>query len=285
MAIGQTKDLLTRKSGDGNTPSGLAKIVTAQWFERFIIGVIVVNAITLGLETSATVMARFGGLLTVIDTIIMGIFVVEITARMIVFKGRFWRDPWSLFDFIVVAITLVPATGNLSVLRALRILRVLRLASALPSVRRVVAGLLTAIPGMGAIVLLLVLINYIFAVLTTKLYGATFPEMFGSIGASLYTLFQVMTLEGWSGDVVRPVMTVHPYAWAVFVPYIVVVTFAVLNLFIGIVVDAMQHQGDEMREKLVEVTEREYDQLMREIKEMRSELRDLRSDGKSPPDD
>ncbi|MBU2531430.1 MAG: ion transporter [Alphaproteobacteria bacterium] len=256
--------------------TGLASVIRHPWFERFIVAVIVVNAITLGLETSGTVMARFGTFLHALDTIILAIFVIEIIVRMVVYKLAFWRDPWSLFDFTVVAITLIPATGNLSVLRALRILRVLRLVSAVPSIRRVVAGLLTAIPGMGSIVLLLLLINYVFAVITTKLYGATFPEMFGTIGASLYTLFQVMTLEGWSGDVVRPVMEKHPFAWAVFVPYIVVVTFAVLNLFIGIVVDAMQQQGDESRGQIIEVTEREFEALMGEIKAMRDELRDMR---------
>ncbi len=259
--------------------SPLARLVTHPWFERFIIGVIVVNAITLGLETSKTVMDRIGDILVVADQIMMGIFVVEIMARMIVFKGRFWRDPWSIFDFLVVAITLIPATGNLSVLRALRILRALRLISAVPSVRRVVSSLLTAIPGMGSIVLLLLLINYIFAVMTTKLYGESFPEMFGTIGASLYTLFQIMTLEGWSGSVVRPVMEKYPYAWAVFLPYIVVVTFAVLNLFIGIVVDAMQQQSNEAKEEVIKVTDREYDQLVSEIRSLTDEVRALRHGG------
>jgi voltage-gated sodium channel len=113
-------------------------------------------------------------------------------------------------------------------------------------------------------------------VLTTKLYGDSFPEMFGTIGASLYTLFQVMTLEGWSGDVVRPVMAQYPYAWAVFLPYIIVVTFAVLNLFIGIVVDAMQQQSAEAKEEVIEVTRREYDVLIAEIRSLREEVRRAR---------
>ena len=254
----------------------LGRLVTHPWFERFIIAVIVANAITLGLETSKTVMATYGELLHWLDKIMLSIFVAEVIARMIVFKGRFWRDPWSLFDFMVVAITLIPATGNLSVLRALRILRALRLISAVPSVKRVVSSLLSAVPGMGSIILLLALINYIFAVLTTKLYGDSFPEMFGTIGASLYTLFQVMTLEGWSGDVVRPVMAQYPYAWAVFLPYIIVVTFAVLNLFIGIVVDAMQQQSAEAKEEVIEVTRREYDVLIAEIRSLREEVRRAR---------
>ena len=255
--------------------NGLEWLVTHPMFERFVIGVIVVNAIALGLETSKTVMGAIGGFLEWLDFFIICFFVLEVLARMIVYRAKFWRDPWSLFDLAVVAVTLMPATGNLSVLRALRILRVLRIVSALPSIRRVVTGLLNAIPGMSSILFLLTLINYIFAVLTTKLYAATHPEFFGTIGASFYTLFQIMTLEGWSGEVVRPVMADHPYAWAVFVPYIVVVTFAVLNLFIGIVVDAMQSQADEARD---EESEREYNHIIAEIRSLRSEVRALHGD-------
>ena len=255
--------------------SGLERLVTHPQFERFVIGVIVVNAIALGLETSQTVMRNIGGFLNWLDFFIICFFVFEVLARMIVFRAKFWRDPWSLFDLAVVTVTLMPTTGNFSVLRALRILRVLRIVSALPSIRRVVTGLLNAIPGMSSILFLLTLINYIFAVLTTKLYGASHPEFFGTIGASFFTLFQIMTLEGWSGEVVRPVMKDHPYAWALFVPYIVVVTFAVLNLFIGIVVDAMQSQSDEIRD---EESEREYNHIIAEIQSLRSEMRELHKD-------
>ncbi|MFT5511491.1 MAG: voltage-gated sodium channel [Hyphomicrobiaceae bacterium] len=259
--------------------AGLEWLVTHPKFERFVIVVIVVNAIALGLETSTSVMSSIGGLLQWLDFFIICFFVFEVAARMIVHKTKFWRDPWSLFDTAVVAITLMPATGNFSVLRALRILRVLRIVSALPSIRRVVTGLLNAIPGMSSILFLLTLINYIFAVLTTKLYAATHPEFFGTIGASFFTLFQIMTLEGWSGEVVRPVMKDHPYAWAVFVPYIIVVTFAVLNLFIGIVVDAMQSQSDEERD---EESEREYKHIISEIHILRDEIREMRASDTKP---
>jgi voltage-gated sodium channel len=260
----------------GDLPRTLERLVRNPRFEQAILGVIVLNAITLGLDTSATVAARFGGLLAIVDTVILAIFVIELVLRMIALGGRFWRDPWCLFDFVVVAITLVPATGNLSIFRALRILRAMRLISAVSSVRRVVGSLLSAIPSMGAVIFLLLLINYIFAVMSTNMFGGAFPELFGTIGASFYTLFQIMTLEGWSGEIVRPVMAKFPWAWAVFVPYIVVVTFAVLNLFIGIIVDAMQHQTDEASERVIEVSETEYMQLMREIRALRSEVQGLK---------
>lgn len=258
----------------------LRQLITHPKFERFVLGVIIVNAIALGLETSTRVMSQVGGALLWLDFFIIGFFVFEVVARMIVHKGKFWRDPWSLFDLAVVGVTLMPATGNLSVLRALRILRVLRLVSAVPAIRHVVTGLLNAIPGMTTILFLLLLINYIFAVLTTKLYGATFPELFGTIGASFFTLFQIMTLEGWAGDIVRPVMEKHPYAWTVFVPYIVVVAFSVLNLFVGIVVEAMQTQADEERD---EESEREYNHIISEIRELRAEVRAQRGGAGPPP--
>lgn len=258
--------------------SSLKEIVTASWFERLIVGVIVLNAITLGLETSASVQASMGTLLQVLDAIILTIFVVEIAARMIAFGGAFWRDPWSIFDFVVVAITLLPATGNLSILRALRIIRALRLVSALPSVRRVVGGLLAAIPSMGSVILLLLLVNYIFALMGTKLFAAEFPEHFGTIGASFFTFFQIMTLEGWAGEIVRPVMEKYPAAWLLFIPYIIFVVFAVLNLFIGIIVDAMQSQAEAEREEIMEASEDEHKTLILEVGALRAELAAMRAE-------
>jgi voltage-gated sodium channel len=248
--------------------------------EQVVIALIVVNAITLGLETSPTAMAAAGPALTVLDSIILTIFVVEIGARMIVHRLDFVRDPWSLFDFFVVAIALVPSTANLSVLRALRILRVLRLITVVPSLRRVVGGLITALPGMGSVVVLLALLYYVFSVMATKLFGESFPDWFGNIGASAYSLFQIMTLESWSMGIVRPVMEKYPYAWAFFVPYIIVTTFAALNLFIGIVVNAMQSEHDkalaEEREAEREMLHQETEPLLAEVQKLRSEISELK---------
>ena len=223
----------------------LRSLVLSPRTERFILTLIVLNAVILGLETSPWVMARAGGLLVTLDSLLLAIFVVEIVARVIVHRLAFFRDPWSLFDLAVVAVALVPSAGAFSVLRALRILRVLRVITLVPSLRRVVGALITALPGMGSIVLLLGLIFYVASVMATKLFGASFPEWFGSIPASAYTLFQVMTLESWSMGIVRPVMEVHGWAWAFFVPFILCTTFTMLNLFIGIVVNAMQSEHEE----------------------------------------
>ncbi len=222
----------------------LRQIITSRRWEAAIITLIVINAITLGMETSASVNAIAGSLLYTVDKVILGLFVIEILLRIYVHRERFFIDPWSIFDFTIVAIALMPNTGALSVMRALRILRVLRLISIIPSLRRVIGGLVAALPGMGSIVLLMTLIFYVFSVMATKLYGATFPQWFGTIAASAYTLFQIMTLESWSMGIVRPVMEVHPNAWMFFMPFILSTAFTVLNLFIGIIVSAMQQEHE-----------------------------------------
>jgi len=220
--------------------SRLQRLLERPTTQHTITVLILINAVVLGLETSPSIMARAGALLLAVDQLILAIFVVEIAARLAVHRLAFFRDPWSVFDFVVVLIALVPASGALSVLRALRVLRVLRLLTAVPSMRRVVGALLSAIPGLGSIAGVLALLFYVFAVIATKLFGAEHPDWFGTIGRSLYTLFQVMTLESWSMGIARPVMETFPYAWAFFVPFILVATFTMLNLFIAVIVNAMQ---------------------------------------------
>ncbi|MEW7007543.1 ion transporter [Lentilitoribacter sp. EG35] len=247
-------------------------------FGRTILTLIVINAIILGMETSDAIMASMlGPILLILDKIILGIFVVEVVLRLIAdFKG-FWRNPWRIFDLTIVTISLIPATGALSAMRAFRILRVLRLISQVRSMRRVVTGLLSALPGMGSIVLLLSIIFYVFAVISTKLFKDAFPEWFGSIGESSYTLFQIMTLESWSMGVVRPVMEQFPYAWLLFVPFIIMTAFTVLNLFIGVIVDAMQHEHEqearEERENLISDNEL----ILSELRALRAEVKELKT--------
>jgi voltage-gated sodium channel len=218
----------------------LARLVDHPLTERIVIALIVVNAITLGMETSASLMASYGPWLIGLDRAILAVFVVELIARMIVRRGAFFRDPWSLFDLFVIGIALIPTSEGLSVLRALRILRALRLVTVVPSLRKVVAGLVGALPGMGSIGLLLVLVYYVFAVMGTKLFGQTNPELFGSIGASAYTLFQSMTFDDWSNGIVKPLIDKgHEWGWIFVMIFMVLSAFMVLNLFIGVVVTAL----------------------------------------------
>ena len=253
----------------------LRHVLRSTTWEAFIVLLIIVNAAVLGLMTSTQAMARAGTLLSFLDTLILVIFTIEIALRIAAFRGAFLRDPWSLFDLFVVAISLLPTTQGFSVLRSLRILRVLRLISVVPTLRRVVGGLVAALPGMGSIILLMTIIFYVFSVMATSLYGATFPEWFGSIGSSAYSLFQIMTLESWSMGIVRPVMEVHPNAWAFFVPFIMVTTFAVLNLFIGIIVSGMQQEVDVAAAEDRQALHDEQASISSDVKALRQEVRQL----------
>ena len=246
-------------------------------FEKFIMGLIVINAIVLGMETDKDIMAAIGPTLIFIDNTILAIFVIEILARLAVNFTGFWRDPWRIFDLFVVGIALLPATGPLSVLRAFRILRVLRIISTIQAMRRVVVGLINALPGMGAIIFLLGIVFYVFAVISTKLFAESFPEWFGSIGASSYTLFQIMTLESWSMGIVRPVMEQYPLAWLLFVPFIIMTAFTVLNLFIGVIVDSMQREHEAEAKADREQVHSDTAQILAEVKELRKEVAALKA--------
>ncbi|MFN3846546.1 MAG: ion transporter [Paracoccaceae bacterium] len=228
----------------------MTRDMVGQWLERpavrnTIIGVILFNALILGLETSSAIMARMGGVILLLDKLCLAIFVAEIAAKLFAQGRQYFKNGWNLFDFVIVGVALVPAGQGVSVLRALRILRVLRVISAAPRLRRVVEGFITALPGMGSVFLLMAIIFYIGSVMATKLFGSSFPDWFGDLGNSAYTLFQVMTLESWSMGIVRPVMDAYPYAWAFFVPFIMVTTFAVVNLLVGLIVNSMQAAHSE----------------------------------------
>ncbi len=250
--------------------------------ERLITVLIVVNAVTLGLETSESINEALSPWIGWFDKAIVAVFVVEIAARLVAQGPAFFKRGWNLFDFAVISVTLIPATGNLSVLRALRILRVLRLVSVVPQMRKVVEALLHAIPGLGSISSLLLLVFYVGAVMATRMFGEAFPEWFGTIGASMYSLFQIMTLESWSMGIVRPVMETFGWAWAFFVPFILLTSFAVLNLFIAVIVDAMQtlHTADreETQAALRQVTEAEASFLATELEGLRNEIRALKEE-------
>jgi len=265
------------------TRDQVADLVDSKRFQLVIIAVIIFNAVTLGLETSPKLAAEGNGFLHYADRTAVWIFVVELAMRLYAHGWRFFKDPWSIFDILVVGIALVPATGPFSVLRALRVLRVLRLMSAVPAMRRVVSALLTAVPGLASIAALLFLIIYVAAVMATQMFRHIPGGYFDDLGTSLFTLFQTMTGEAWP-DVARTVMKVDPIAWIFFVVYIVVSTFAVLNLFIAVIVNGME-QG--VANEMVEAEEKHAadqaaaDQLLlEEIRALRREVAALRQEAR-----
>jgi len=206
--------------------------------QRIIIALVIVNAITLGLETVPQLMAHWGAPLRALDAALLTTFVFELLLKLWSQGLRFFRNGWNVFDFVVVGIALVPASGPLSVFRALRVLRVLRLVSAIPKMRFVIESLLRSLPGLGSIGMLLLIVFYVFSVVATRLFGTQFPQWFGTLWGSAFSLFQIMTLEGWA-DIAREVMQVHPSAWVFFLGFILLATFTVLNFFIALIVKAM----------------------------------------------
>jgi len=280
---------VTTRSGVSDWRGQLREFLERPGTRNVILGIIIFNAITLGMSTSAALMASVGPTILMLDRIVIAFFVFELTLKLIAYGLSFFRNAWNVFDLFVVGVGLLPQTEGMSALRGLRVIRALRLLSAIPQMRAVVQSLLDALPGMGAVVVMLSIVYYVFAVMATIMYGADFPVWFGSLGASFYSLFQIMTLEGWSDGIVRPVMLVHPNAWLFFVPFIIVTAFSVLNLFIGLLVTTMQQAvEDESKAALQAVEEEVRDQsdeleaalsgLQKEIAAMRRELADLRSE-------
>jgi voltage-gated sodium channel len=260
--MGET-ELLQLSKTTGVSPRRLA---VARWVESrpvqaWIIAVILLNAAVMGMETSAAIMVRWHGVLVLIDKLCLVVFIAELGLKFYAYRSQFWRSGWNVFDFLVVAVALAPGAGAWSVLRSLRVLRVLRLLTVIPSLRKVVAAFLHSIPGLAGVCAVMAIFFYTAAVLATRLFGETHPDWFGSLGKSLYTLFQVMTLESWSMGIVRPVMESHPLAWAFFVPFIIIATFTILNLFIGIIVSTMQElsmlpEANHPEPELTELLER-----------------------------
>lgn len=253
----------------------LQAVLQSASFQNFILGVIMLNAVTLALETAPETMGAYMDVLHTIALICLSIFVAELAAKLLVYRHRFFLDGWNWFDLIIVGIALVPATESLSALRALRILRVLRVVSIIPSLRRVVEAGIRAIPGMSSVLLVMAMLFVIGAVVSTKLYGPTFPQYFGTMGESLFSLFTVMTLEGWP-DLAREVMTVHPQAWLFFIPFLVITALMVLNLLLGVIVNAMEETASEEERKLEQFERDQNATILAELRALRAEVAEMK---------
>lgn len=255
----------------------VALLIENNFFINFIAGLIILNAIVLGLETYPEIGLLYGGILQIFDVFILTVFILEMALKLYLYRLSFFRAGWNVFDLLIVSISLIPAGDALTVLRAFRVFRILRLMSIIPQMRRVISALLISIPGMTSIVGILFIVFYVCSVLATQLFGTyndpVMHELFGSIGASMYSLFQVMTLEGWSENIAKPAIDIFPWAWMFFIPFIIVTSFAVLNLFIGIIVDAMNIVKTNDLEDEGTILQNEIRALRGEIKEIKSLLK------------
>ena len=246
-------------------------IVLSSIFQNMIITLIIINGITMGIETSRSLDMSYREVIEYFNSFVIAVFTIEIIMSIYVHKLEFFKDPWSIFDFIIVAISLVPAGEGLEIIRVLRVLRLFRLITVIPQMRKVVSALGSVIPGMSSIAAILILFFYVFAIMATQLYSETFPQWFGTLGESFYTLFQIMTLESWSMGVVRPVMEVHPHSWVFFIIFILIATFIMVNLIIAIVVDAMSAISQDGSS----IDSKEETTLV-EIKALKDEIRELK---------
>lgn len=251
--------------------------IESKRFQNFIIGLIVLNGITMGLETSKNVMANFGYIIHMFDVFVISIFTIEIILRIYVHRIAFFKDGWSLFDFFIVAISLVPSSAGFEILRILRVLRLFRLITVIPQMRKIVLALVSVIPGMASIAGLLTLLFYVFAIMSVHLFGEAFPDWFGTLGDAFYTLFQIMTLESWSMGISRPVMEVYPQAWLFFVPFIFIVTFIMINLIIAVVVDAMNEIKEDDEKEIINELHSSEDHTKVELQNLRDEIKELKT--------
>ncbi len=213
--------------------------VECRYFQSAVLLVIVFNAVLFGLQTSSAIVAQCGTWLSRLDGFCLVVFTCELILKIIVYNRRFCRDPWNVFDFVIVAVSFVPDMGMFSSVRLFRVLRVFKLISGVRSMRVILSAIIKSLPGVGWASFLLGLVYYVYGILATNIFGSRFPDWFGSLGKSVYSLFQIMTLESWSMGIARPVIAEFPYAWVFFISYILISSFIVMNVVVGIVLTSI----------------------------------------------
>jgi voltage-gated sodium channel len=230
------------------------RLLKRNWFQRGVLGLILLSAVIIGLETDAELMRRWGLWLVSIDRAVLALFVVELLVRLGAHWPRplrFFAEPWNVFDFLIVAVCLMPFHAEYAaVLRLARVLRVLRLISAVPRLQILVSALLRSVPSMGYVAGLLLLLFYVFGVLGVGLFRAADSEHFGSLGMALLSLFQIVTLEGWV-DLMKTQLEAGVPPWVVvpyFVCFILIGTMVMLNLLIGVIINGMEEARQETAE-------------------------------------
>ncbi|MDQ6993051.1 MAG: ion transporter [Mariprofundus sp.] len=253
------------------------RLVSHRLFEYFIIGVILLSAILIGLETSEDIATGYSEWIKWGNRTILTIFIIEAILKMCALLPtwhRYFQSGWNLFDFTIVVLALLPSTGELAMLaRLARLLRVLRLISVIPELRLIVATLMRSIPSMGNIMLLMSVIFYIYAVAGQQLFHEHDPVHWRNIGISLLTLFRIVTLEDWT-DVMYTAMTLNPYYWIYFVSFVILGTFVIINLFIAVVINNLDEAKQERLAAMRQPVSR--DALMKELDQTQLALEKLR---------
>ncbi len=248
-------------------------MVSHRYFERVIIILILINAVVLGLETVPDIATRYASVLTIFNNFVLLVFILEAMAKIIAVVPKislYFKNGWNVFDFSIVILSLIPASGEFAMLaRLARLLRVLRLISVIPELRLIVATLVKSIPSMGNIMLLMSIIFYIYAVAGYHLFHQHDPEHWRNLGIAMLSLFRIVTLEDWT-DIMYTAMDQSPFAWIYFVSFVIVGTFVVINLFIAVVINNL---GEVKVERLKEIeTAPGKDELIKELQQTQKSL-------------
>lgn len=252
----------------------IARFIKSKLFYNAILCIIVLNAVVIGLQTIESINSRYEYVLNKINMVCLTVFIIEFLLRVYIYRTRFFLKRWDVFDLFVVLISLLPESYVISTFRFLRVIRVLRLISVIPKIQLITQVLLRTLSSIVSVGILLMIVYYVYAVITTTLYGKDFPQWFGTIGESYYTLFQIMTFESWSMGIVRPVMEIHPYSWTVFISFLIIATYIVLNIVIGIIVDCIGEIKNSDCE--CDSNERNYQSLSAQLTQLENELKEIK---------
>ena len=229
--------------------SNITNFLNSSTFNNFVFFVIVVHCICLGLDTYSVIHDKLSEIFNILNIISSTIYLVEITLKTIFIRTKYLKNPWNLFDIVIVLVPLLSMIPGLYALRFLRILRILRSARLVSHTKPLQLILIAIVKSLSKLAwtgILLLLIFYIYAVLGASLFGTEFHAWFGDIGKSAYSLFQIMTLESWSMGIARPVIAVFPFAWIYFISFVIISSFIIMNLVVAIIVQTISDESNKL---------------------------------------
>ena len=219
------------------------RVAESTQFQLFILGVIVINAVVLGLETYDAIDEEIGSTLNVLNDVFLGIFVVEIAIRIAAHGRRpqdYFKSGWNVFDFVIIGGAFLPGLRqNATALRVLRLLRIVRVVSLFPDLRFLIRGMAASLPPIGSMAMLTSLLIYIYGMLGWILFADTDPAHWGDVGQAMLSLFIVLTLESWP-EIMGEVIGAHPWAWLYFVSYVLIASFLLINMGIAILINSLE---------------------------------------------
>ena len=246
----------------------LAVVVEDFRFDSFILSIILLNAFVLGAMTFPEVYLKLGRGLIAIDYLCVVIFIIELGLKIFVMRKAFFKDNWNIFDFTVVALSLVPNTGAFIIIRTFRVFRVLRLLSVMPSMRRVLTMFLETLPSVFSTIFLMVIVFYIFGVMAVYLFGSFLVD-FSTLSLAVEALFGFLTFEGWSSEKAQLAMSVYPYSWLFFLSFVTIFLLMIVNVFTSAVVEGVKNikSFDKEKNEKLESLIRQQDEIAALLKE------------------